>query len=525
MDNKIRVLAVDDAVANLMILKGSLKGDDFKVVTTTNALEGLQLFKQEFFDVVLLDVIMPGIDGFELRKLIREVDMERPIIFLTSMVEDGSMKMLNQIVWDSNTFYLNKVTDKKTLINKIKQVVANHRIRNVERQRSNKLEGELKLAGDLQRILLPEWCKIDEHMIISSIYKPSMHVSGDIFEIIQVSDAKYLLFVGDIAGHGVSAALYMATVQAWLKVTIREKEYAPHELLNALNQFFCKELGSSTYMTAMAAIFDFEKNHVSLQSAGHPVMLFGSPSEGVLQASENKGGLPIGWFQDSEYSKDDNCDYDFKDDTIFLFMTDGVFDIENEQHEALEEENYREIVQSIFMDTDCLLFPYRVKDMLEKMDYNVAPDDFTIVALTKNCHNPNLKQHLFQPKLSMVATVAEDFAGMAVDIKQGAEIDLLVHEYLNNVVIHGKNKPNKKQEMIYISMESKDDTLIIRGLEHGSQWNFSQKSDEEPTEPNEYATSGRGMQILHSITDYISYDSYCGLNETRFVIKKGAERS
>ena len=67
--NNIRVLAVDDAVANLMILKGVLKGNEFKVVTSTNALEALQLFKQEFFDVVLLDVIMPGIDGFELRKL------------------------------------------------------------------------------------------------------------------------------------------------------------------------------------------------------------------------------------------------------------------------------------------------------------------------------------------------------------------------------------------------------------------------------------------------------------------------
>lgn len=526
--NSIRVLAVDDAVANLMILKGVLKGDEFKVTTSTNALEALQLFKQEFFDVVLLDVIMPGIDGFELRKLIREVDMERPIIFLTSMVEDGSMKMLNQIVWDCNTFYLNKVTDKNTLIRKIKEIVANHRIRNVERQQSNKLEGELKLAGELQRILLPEWCRIDKHIIVSSIYKPAMHVSGDIFEIIRINEYKYLLFIGDIAGHGVSAALYMATIQSWLKVSLEKHSQSPHELLNKLNHFFCKELQSSTYMTALAAIIDFEKNHISLQSAGHPPMIIGSPSHQAMQSSDTSGGgLPIGWFKDTEYRADDNFEYDFPDDAIFICMTDGVFDIENEQQEVLAESDYMEIVKVLLVDSDCLVFPYRLCDMLEKMGYHIAPDDYTFVAITKNILNPNRKQYLIPARLSSIAEVAEDFASITADPKQGAEIDLLVHEYLNNVIIHGKTQADKKQKIIYISIEKNGDTLEIRGLEQGAPWNIQEAAanskDENETE-NSYATSGRGAQILQSITDYISYNSFCGLNETRFVLRRGADQ-
>ena len=519
--NNIRVLAVDDAVANLMILKGVLKGNEFKVVTSTNALEALQLFKQEFFDVVLLDVIMPGIDGFELRKLIREVDMERPIIFLTSMIEDGSMKMLNQIVWDTNTFYLNKVTDKNTLIRKIKEVVANHRIRNVERQRSNKLEGELKLAGELQRILLPEWCEIDKHIMVSSIYKPAMHVSGDIFEIIQIGEAKYLLFIGDIAGHGVSAALYMATIQSWLKVSVQKYNKSPHELLNKLNRFFCKELQSSTYMTALAAIIDFETNHISLQSAGHPPMIIGSPSLKTMYTSDaSRGGLPIGWFKDTEYEESDNFEYDFPDDAIFITMTDGVYDIENEHQEVLAESDYREMVETLLADTDGLIFPYRMADMMEKMGYYIAPDDYTFVAVTKNTHNPNLRQHLIPAKLSAIAEVAEDFASITNDMKLGAEIDLLVHEYLNNVIIHGKNRPDKKEKVIYISIEKKGERLEIRGLEQGAPWNIQEAVDEtDPGSGDNYATSGRGTHILQSITDYISYNSFCGLNETRFVLK------
>lgn len=528
MNNQIRVLAIDDAVANLMILKGSLKGDDFKLVTTNNALEGLRLFKQEFFDVVLLDVIMPGIDGFELRKLIREVDMERPIIFLTSMVEDGSMKMLNQIVWDTNTFYLNKVTDKETLVRKIREVVANHRIRNVERQRSHKLEDELKLAGDLQRLLLPEWCRIDEHMIMSSIYQPALHVSGDIFEVIPMRGSKYLLFIGDIAGHGVSAALYMATVLSWLKVVVKEKEYAPHELLTELNRFFCRELRSSTYMTALVAILDFEQNHLALHSAGHPPLCFGSPTEKVLRRSNtDKGSIPIGWFSEAEYPADGTSEYNFCDDTIFITMTDGVFDIENDRQETLSEEDYLEIVTALLFDTDCLLFPYRLKDMLEKMGYGNMPDDFTIVAVTKNNPDPRLKQHLVPGNLSAVSMVAEDFASITADQEQATKIDLLMHEYLNNVMIHGKRGgPNRKQDMIYTSIRSGENGgLTVRGLEFGSKWNLSEAPRDEVETPAEeedrLATSGRGMQILHSITNYIAYNTYAGLNETQFVLKDG----
>ena len=204
MGDKIKVLAVDDAPANLMILKGCLKGDEFELVTSSNALDALQKFKDQYFDIVLLDVIMPGIDGFELRKLIREVDAERPIIFLTAMVDDGNMTMLNQISWDSNTYYLNKIINKKILIQKITEVVNVQRTRQMDRLYSRKLESELKLAGDLQRILLPKWAMLDQSMIFSALYAPAMQVSGDIFEIIRLDDGRYLVFIGDIAGHGLS---------------------------------------------------------------------------------------------------------------------------------------------------------------------------------------------------------------------------------------------------------------------------------------------------------------------------------
>ena len=202
MSDVIKVLAVDDVEANLMIIRGCLKGDSFEVVTCTNAVDALQKFKEQYFDILLLDVIMPGIDGFELRKLIRATDPDRPIIFLTSMVEDKNMTMLNQITWDANTYYLNKAVGKKTLIQKITEVVTTYRRKLMEHKYSDQLEEERVLAGDLQKVLLPNWCICNDDLLFSSIYVPYMHVSGDLYEIIPFGDSKYLFIIGDISGHG-----------------------------------------------------------------------------------------------------------------------------------------------------------------------------------------------------------------------------------------------------------------------------------------------------------------------------------
>ncbi|MEG1979772.1 MAG: response regulator, partial [Victivallaceae bacterium] len=158
MPDKIRVLAVDDAVANLAVIRGCLRGKDIELTTKTNALDALQVFKENFYDVLLLDVLMPGISGFELRKLIREIDKERPIIFFTSMIDDSNMTMLKQIAWDPYTFYLSKVTDKEILLKKIMEVTQANRMRRLDQMRSLKLEEELHLAGDLQKLMLPHWC-------------------------------------------------------------------------------------------------------------------------------------------------------------------------------------------------------------------------------------------------------------------------------------------------------------------------------------------------------------------------------
>ena len=77
MDN-ISLLAIDDERFNLLLLEEALKSEEISVTTCTSADKGIELIKANDYDVLLLDVIMPGIDGFELRKIIRESGSQPP---------------------------------------------------------------------------------------------------------------------------------------------------------------------------------------------------------------------------------------------------------------------------------------------------------------------------------------------------------------------------------------------------------------------------------------------------------------
>ena len=136
--------------------------------------------------------------------------------------------------------------------------------------------------------------------------------------------------------------------------------------------------------------------------------------------------------------------------------------------------------------------------------------------------------------------MAQEFSAITDDVRQSTEIDLCVHEYLNNVVIHGNHDKKKAPDLIYASIGMENGDLVLQGAERGGKWditgtretndpqlftpeNAEEKKPEE--EENLFATSGRGIQIIKAITQYVSYETNCGLHETKFVFNKRTPES
>ena len=87
MNNKTKILLVEDEATLAVIVRDTLKSQGFEVITADNGEQGLQMFFRERPDVVVADVMMPNMDGFEMVRRIRNKDVSTPVLFLTALSE------------------------------------------------------------------------------------------------------------------------------------------------------------------------------------------------------------------------------------------------------------------------------------------------------------------------------------------------------------------------------------------------------------------------------------------------------
>ncbi|HCX72551.1 MAG TPA: hypothetical protein DHM37_02435, partial [Candidatus Cloacimonas sp.] len=115
---------------------------------------------------------------------------------------------------------------------------------------------ELEIAASVQQYLLPNWLVYEKEIVFSSAYTPSSEVGGDIFDIKKISSSRYVLYVGDISGHGVQAALLMTAVRSTISMLVdnMKTRLEPYKIVNELNRIISKELFHRNYLTMVFAI-------------------------------------------------------------------------------------------------------------------------------------------------------------------------------------------------------------------------------------------------------------------------------
>lgn len=532
----IKLIAIDDEKFNLLLLEEALKGEGIEVTTCISADKGLEQIKNNNFDVAVLDVIMPGIDGFELRKIIRESRPQLPIIYLTAIVDTMDNDLIDKISQDKLTYYMRKPFIRDDLVKMIKSTVAKKRSDDATNERFSGLMEDLALAAEVQRLLVPDWVVLEEEVLVSSLYEPSQKISGDIFDIIRLSPGRFFFFIGDIAGHGVQAALYMSAVQSIIKMIIGvdKLKLATHEVLNRLNSIFCTELGGENYMTCLVGIFDFNRNNLEFFNAGHPNLAVYNPVTGVVELLNpgNKGGIPIGWDKYYEYGSDDVIEYDFSDDSVFYMTTDGVFEISNSNNQMLGFDKMIRLVETIIPDQDSAVIPYRVREALPQMGYSVATDDMTILTIRKMAKNEdsaNKKIWLTAPIITQLNKLCSECEKFIIDqtgeMELAVKIELLLGEFLNNIVMHGLENRQQTRPGILVQAKINETDVELRILDKGKKWTFSTSpatiTEDIWSRNDQFATSGRGMAIIRSIAHSISRNRYRDLNESVFRVRRG----
>jgi sigma-B regulation protein RsbU (phosphoserine phosphatase) len=333
------ILVVDDAPANLQIVRSILK-DDFMIRVATSGAKALDLAKaQPQPDLILLDVEMPEMDGYEVCGILKATPETRdiPVIFLTGKTEaDDETRGFEVGAVD----YIHKPFSPAV----VKARVQTHLVlREAREQLARQLmfiNNELEMAREIQLSILPHEIPRIKGLEITARYLPMNSVAGDFYDFIAVDEKHVGILVADVSGHGLAAALIASMLQVALAAQ-SSRASDPGRVLAGLNQSLCGKF-KHHFVTAVYVFVDLEKKSMSYAGAGHPPLLLWRASTGsASEVVENC--LLLGLFPEQTYSV---MEIAVEPGDKVVLYTDGILETESPSEQEFGIDLFKDFLQS-----------------------------------------------------------------------------------------------------------------------------------------------------------------------------------
>lgn len=266
-DKRETLLLVDDNPTNLQVLRQTLQGIDCKMLIAKNGERALSIAVEDHPDLILLDIMMPGIDGFEVcRRLKSDVATEDiPVIFLSALGDtEDKVRGLQLGAVD----YVSKPFQPEEVKARVNTHLTIHRLRREVQNQKDQLEHELEVVSEVQRGLLPKHLPVIEGFPLAAHYATSRFAGGDYYDIIKLPDNQWGFMVADAEGHSTPAAVLMAMTCSLLH-SYSGPPTDPGDVLTYINRTLCK-LADPSFVTALYAVFDADQRTLRFARAGHP---------------------------------------------------------------------------------------------------------------------------------------------------------------------------------------------------------------------------------------------------------------
>ena len=311
------ILIVDDTPINIGVISGALK-DIYKTKVATNGEKALAIASgDEKPDLILLDVMMPVMDGYEVcRRLKADPNTQNiPVIFLTGQTgTEDETKGFEVGAVD----YIHKPFSEAV----VKARVHTHlMLREAHAQIARQLVEiniELEMARQIQLSILPRDTPKIQGLDIVARYLPMTSVAGDFYDFIIVDKTHVGILIADVSGHGLPSALIASMLQVALTAQGAHAS-DPARVLSGLNRALCGKF-EHNFVTAAYVFVDMEKKLLTYAGAGHPPLLFWRKSAG--KASEVlENGLILGMFEEATYA---SLEFPIETGDRGVLYTDGI---------------------------------------------------------------------------------------------------------------------------------------------------------------------------------------------------------
>jgi phosphoserine phosphatase RsbU/P len=273
------LLLVDDNPVNLQVLLRCLDGRGYRLLAAKDGRAALEIARRMHPDLVLLDVRMPGMGGFDVCRALKDDASTRdaPVIFLSAL-GDVADKVAGLTLGAVD--YITKPIQPEEVLARVDAHLTRHLLERELRRTYQRLDRELSKAADMQRRILPPVLPDAGSIRFAAHYRTSRYVGGDYYDVIPLADGRVSIIVLDVSGHGATAAIVMAMMRTLVHTHPGEPD-DPAAVLLRIHRHFGFLRDTSVYATAVCALVDPARGTMRMACAGHPVPLHFRPGAGV----------------------------------------------------------------------------------------------------------------------------------------------------------------------------------------------------------------------------------------------------
>ena len=322
MQKRQRIVIIDDNANDVSVTRRFLERRGYDVVPALSGEEGLRLASEVLPDAIVVDYRMPGMDGFEVARRIKTDPQLQTIPVLMLTGADSAQHIVEGLGAGADDF-VTKGSDTEILLARLRALLRVKAYQDELRRINHQMSRDLQIARRVQEALVPQGAFRGPRTEMRSAYIPSEALSGDFYDYFLQDDTTYL-FVADVSGHGLPAAILVSLLKSYIHT-----EADPHgslaELMARLNDFLFAVSLPTQFATAQL----FRVNgsgKLTYTNAAHPPFLLFQREHGRTVLHEDPSNL-LGAMPRMSY--EERALPIAPGDTLFVY-TDGLTDRRNE---------------------------------------------------------------------------------------------------------------------------------------------------------------------------------------------------
>jgi sigma-B regulation protein RsbU (phosphoserine phosphatase) len=327
------ILIVDDTPANLRLLSNLLVERGYHARPVPDGELALEAVRAEPADLILLDIRMPGMNGFQVCEKLKADPRTRdiPVIFISAL--DATQDKVKAFDL-GGVDYITKPFQVEEVMARIETHLTLQRLQRRLQEANEKMASELALAGEVQLSFLPGELPDIPGWQLSTRLMPARETSGDFYDVNLLPNGRVGLLVADVVDKGVGAALFMALSWILTRTYAREYPTQPELLLSAVNKRILENTSARQFVTMFYGILDPVEGSLVYCNAGHPPpYIIRQKSRGEVQTL-TKTGVLLGVFGEEHWEKDV---VQFEEGDMLVLYTDGITEAQNMHGEFYRE--------------------------------------------------------------------------------------------------------------------------------------------------------------------------------------------